>query len=44
MLNGPAQNHRMAIPVLPCGVFCDAWEGFIYSFFNIQKEIVNSGA
>ena len=21
MLNGPAPNHRMAIPVLPCGFF-----------------------
>ena len=39
MLNGPAQNHGMAIPALPCGIFGDAWEGFIFIFFNIQKEI-----
>ena len=44
ILNGPTQNHRMAIPALPCGIFCDAWEGFIFYFFNIQREIVRSGA
>ena len=44
MLNGPARNHHMAIPVLPCGVFAThAKDLFIY-LFNIQKEIVNSGA
>ena len=28
MLNSTARNHRMAIPALACGIFCDEWEGF----------------
>ena len=37
MLNGTARNHRMAIPALACGVFRDAWEGFIFLFFFTFK-------
>ena len=32
MLNGPAQNHRTATLALPCSIFCDAWEGFLFHF------------
>ena len=42
LFNDPARNHRMARPVLPCDVFCEAWEGFIY--FNIRGEMVYNGA
>ena len=28
----------------PLGFFYDAWEGFFFFFFNIQKEIVKNGA
>ena len=27
---------RQYLRWLPCGIFCDAWEGFIFYFFNIQ--------
>ena len=38
MLNGPARNHYMAIHTLLCGIFCDAWEGFLSFFFLTFKR------